>query len=104
MFQVRLAAKSKMDSNISDLLPVTSQGLAHGDDPLAGRLRFSDQAPVVRGDMDTAGHRWRSVVKSPRKKFETSNLKKNKAYVIIHYVDFMQLNMKLLLKALRFFF
>ena len=48
MFQVRLAAKSKMDSNISDLLPVTSQGLAHGDDPLAGRLKFSDQAPVVR--------------------------------------------------------
>lgn len=101
MFQVRLAAKSKMDSNISDLLPVTSQGLAHGDDPLAGRLRFSDQAPVVRGDMDTAGNRWRSVViadteeerrtfdmsrsniNSLKKRFETSNLKNNEAYIIM---------------------
>lgn len=101
---MRLAAKSKMDSNISDLLPVTSQGLAHGDDPLAGKLRFSDQgegAPVVRGDMDTAGTKWRSVViadteaerrsfdpsrsniTSLKKRFETSNLKNNEAYVIM---------------------
>ena len=100
---MRLAAKSKMDSNISDLLPVTSQGLAHGDDPLAGKLRFSDQAeaPVVRGDMDSAGTKWRSVViadteaerrsfdpsrsniSSLKKRFETSNLKNNEAYVIM---------------------
>ena len=100
---MRLAAKSKMDSNISDLLPVTSQGLAHGDDPLAGKLRFSDQGEgaVVRGDMDTAGTKWRSVViadteaerrsfdpsrsniTSLKKRFETSNLKNNEAYVIM---------------------
>ena len=102
MFQVRLAAKSKMDSNISDLLPVTSQGLAHADDPLAGKLRFGeDSGQAVRGDMDSAGTKWRSVVitdlpeterqrdmsrsniNSLKKRFETRNLKNNEAYIIM---------------------
>ena len=98
---MRLAAKSKMDSNISDLLPVTSQGLAHADDPLAGRLRFGDNSDqAVRGDMESAGTKWRSVVitdtetqrqrdmsrsniNSLKKRFETSNLKNNEAYIIM---------------------
>ena len=98
---MRLAAKSKMDSNISDLLPVSSKGLAHADDPLAGKLRFGEDSGQVRGDMERAGTKWRSVVitdlpeterqrdmsrsniNSLKKRFETRNLKNNEAYIIM---------------------
>ena len=101
--KVRLAAKSKMDSNISDLLPTQGKGsMSHTDDPLVGKLRFSESASDARrGDMNTAGKKWKSVVitdmpeekrgydmtkenvNSLKKKFETKNLKNNEAYVIM---------------------
>jgi len=102
MEKVRLAAKSKMDSNISDLLPTTRGAGAHSDDPLVGKLQFSDSAgSAVRGDMKTAGKKWKSVlitdepaekkgydptqdnVNTLKKRFETKNLKNNQAYVIM---------------------
>ena len=100
--KVRLAAKSKMDSNISDLLPSARAATAHSDDPLVGKLQFSDSAgSAVRGDMKTAGKKWKSVlitdepaekkgydptkdnVNTLKKRFETKNLKNNQAYVIM---------------------
>ena len=103
MEKVRLAAKSKMDSNITDLLPVTSKSMAHSDDPLVGKLRFNEESSssVLAGDMETAGKKWRSVmitdipeekrsfdmskrnIDSLKKRFETSNLKNNEAYIIM---------------------
>ena len=102
MEKVRLAAKSKMDSNISDLLPTTRGATSHSDDPLVGKLQFSDSAgSAVRGDMKTAGKKWKSVlitdepaekrgydptkdnVNTLKKRFETKNLKNDQAYVIM---------------------
>ena len=43
--KVRLAAKSKMDSNISDLLPTQGKGsMTHTDDPLVGKLQFNENS------------------------------------------------------------
>ena len=100
--KVQLAAKSKMDSNISDLLPTTRGASSHSDDPLVGKLQFSDSAgSAVRGDMKTTGKKWKSVlitdepaekrgydptkdnVNTLKKRFETKNLKNDQAYVIM---------------------
>ena len=93
----------EMDSNISDLLPTQGRGAGgHSDDPLVGKLQFGENAAsAVRGDMETAGRKWRSVlisdqqeerrgydptkdnVNTLKKRFETKNLKNNQAYVIM---------------------
>merc|ERR1712186_294719 len=63
--KVRLAAKSKMDSNISDLLPTQGKGsMTHTDDPLVGKLQFNENSSnavlsdststAVQGYMETA--------------------------------------------------
>ena len=103
MEKVKLAAKSKMDSNISDLLPSLGKGsMSHTDDPLVGKLQFNDSSnTAVRGDMDTAGKKWKSVVitdlpaekrsydmtkdnvNSLKRRFETKNLKNNEAYIVM---------------------
>merc|ERR1719461_748168 len=84
--KVRLAAKSKMDSNISDLLPTTRGAGGHSDDPLVGKLQFSESAGnAVRGDMKTAGKKGydptKDNVNTLKKRFETKNLKNDQAYV-----------------------
>ena len=100
--KVKLAAKSKMDSNISDLLPSLGGSMSHTDDPLVGKLKFNETAnAAIRGDMETSGKKWKSVlitdmpeekrgydmskdnVNSLKKRFETKNLKNNEAYVIM---------------------
>jgi len=105
MEKVRLAAKSKMDSNISDLLPCQVKG-STTDDPLVGKLKFNESSNnVVRENlpvhMETAGKKWKSVmitdmpeekrshdmtkdnVNSLKKRFETKSLKNNEAYIIM---------------------
>ena len=110
--KVRLAAKSKMDSNISDLLPTQGKGsMTHTDDPLVGKLQFNENSSnavlseststAVQGYMETAGKKWKSVlitdlpaekrshdmskdnVNSLKKRFETKSLKNNEAYIIM---------------------
>ena len=102
--KVRLAAKSKMDSNISDILPHSSGVQSHVDDPLVGKLKFSESSTqVVKGDENAAGRKWSTVVfndvsesqrrrvfgmsqdnvSSLKNRFETKNMKNNEAYVIL---------------------
>ena len=110
--KMRLAAKSKMDSNISDLLPTQGKGsMTHTDDPLVGKLQFNENSSnavlseststAVQGYMETAGKKWKSVlitdlpaekrshdmskdnVNSLKKRFETKSLKNNEAYIIM---------------------
>jgi len=102
MEKVKLAAKSKMDSNISDLLPTLGGSMSHTDDPLVGKLKFNEKSnAAVRGDMESAAPKWKAVmitdlpeekrgydmskdnVNSLKKRFETKNLKNNEAYVIM---------------------
>ena len=102
--KVKLAAKAKMDGNLSDLLPKSFGTQSHADDPLVGKLKFSETSKqVAEGESDAAGQKWKTVVFSDisaeqqkrnfdtsqdnvtslKKRFETKNMKNNEAYVIL---------------------
>merc|ERR1711915_909824 len=103
--KVQLAAKAKMDGNISDLLPKSLGVQSHVDDPLVGKLKFSESSSQIsKGDEDAAGRKWSTVVfsdvpngqqrkggfdmtqdnvNSLKRRFETKNMKNNEAYVIL---------------------
>ena len=103
--KVQLAAKAKMDGNISDLLPKSLGVQSHVDDPLVGKLKFSESSSQLsKGDEDAAGRKWSTVVfsdvpngqqrkggfdmtqdnvNSLKRRFETKNMKNNEAYVIL---------------------
>merc|ERR1711874_145417 len=102
--KVKLSAKAKMDGNLSDLLPKSFGSHSHTDDPLVGKLKFSESSSnAVQGNIDAAGRKWSTVVFSDissdkqkrnfdtsqdnvtslKKRFETKNMKNNEAYVIM---------------------
>jgi len=102
--KVKLSAKAKRDGNISDLLTNSMGSQAHADDPLVGKLKFSESCSnVEQGNIDAAGRKWKTVVFSDisseqqkrnfdmsqdnvtslKKRFETKNMKNNEAYVIL---------------------
>jgi len=101
--KVKLAAKAKMDGNLTDLLPKSFGNFSHADDPLVGKLKFSESTKQVgEGETDAAGRKWSTVVFSDisdkqkrnfdsskdnvtslKRRFETKNMKNNEAYVIM---------------------
>merc|ERR1712173_126885 len=104
--KVKLSAKAKRDGNISDLLTnsVGTTMSTHADDPVVGKLKFSEScSSVEQGNIDAAGRKWKTVVFSDisseqqkrnfdmsqdnvtslKKRFETKNMKNNEAYVIM---------------------
>merc|ERR1711996_144510 len=94
--KIRLAAKAKMEGNLGDILPKKFQSRHNlGEDELRGKLKFE-----ANEEVDPA-KKWKTVVfselpdekkrresnstkdnvSSLRKRFETSNMKDNEAYV-----------------------
>ena len=105
MEKIKLAAKAKMEGNLGDLLPKRFQAatnLKDKDDPLAGKLKFDANNSGAEENVDT-NKKWKTVVfsdlpsdpekadkdmtkekvSSLKKRFETSNMKNNEAYVIM---------------------
>ena len=106
MEKIKLAAKAKMEGNLSDLLPkrFKAEGsLRDRDDPLSGQLQFTDSTNTEATENVDAGKKWKTVVfsdlpadplktdadmskekvSSLKKRFETKNMKDNEAYVIM---------------------
>merc|ERR1711970_1455493 len=106
MEKIKLAAKAKMEGNLSDLLPqrFKAEGsLRNRDDPLSGKLKFTDSTNSESKENVDAGKKWKTVVftdlpadpqkadtdmskekvSSLKKRFETKNMKDNEAYVIM---------------------
>merc|ERR1711936_698159 len=99
MEKIKLAAKAKMEGNLSDLLPkrfLASGSMRDKDDNLAGKLKFDDNTTEVKENVDQ-NKRWKTVVfsdlpddpskkeadmskekvSSLKKRFETKNMKNN---------------------------
>jgi len=106
MEKIKLAAKAKMEGNLSDLLPKRFKAdgsLRDRDDQLAGKLKFTDSTNAEATENLDAGRKWKTVVfsdlpadpqkadvdmskekvSSLKKRFETKNMKDNEAYVIM---------------------
>jgi hypothetical protein len=106
MDKIKLAAKAKMEGNLTDLLPkrfASAGALKDKDDQLAGKLEFKDSNTTEATETVDNTRKWKTVVFSdlpddPRKKetdmtkekvsslkkrFETKNMKNNEAYVIM---------------------
>ncbi len=104
--KIRLAAKAKMEGNLGDILPkkfASKYNLA--DDELRGKLKFEaeERNKVEATEEIDPTKKWKTVVftdlpdekkkaektstkdnvNSLRKRFETSNMKNNEAYVIM---------------------
>ena len=107
MDKIKLAAKAKMAGNLGDLLPkkmsTSGKGRLSHEDTINLNLAFqSDEKACVEEDVDQTA-KWKTVVfsdlpdekkkeaksttkdnvNSLKKKFETSNMKNNEAYVIM---------------------
>ena len=108
MDKIKLAAKAKMAGNLGDLLPkkatsASGSGRLGHDDSMNLNLKFqSDEKSAVAEEVDQTA-KWSTVVfsdlpdekkkeqksstkdnvNSLKKKFETSNMKNNEAYVIM---------------------
>merc|ERR1711994_1133489 len=107
MDKIKLAAKAKMAGNLGDLLPkkmsAAGKGRLSHEDTMNLNLSFkSDEKASVEEDVDQTA-KWKTVVfsdlpdekkkesksstkdnvNSLKKKFETSNMKNNEAYVIM---------------------
>merc|ERR1719147_572449 len=106
MEKIKLAAKAKMEGNLSDLLPQRFKAdgnLRNRDDPLSGKLKFTaSTSSEAKENVDT-DKKWKTVVftdlpedpqkadtdmskekvSSLKKRFETKNMKDNEAYVIM---------------------
>ena len=107
MDKIKLAAKAKMAGNLGDLLPkkhsTSGRGRLSHEDQMNLNLSFkSDEKTTVEEDVDQTA-KWKTVVfsdlqdekkketksstkdnvSSLKKKFETSNMKNNEAYVIM---------------------
>jgi hypothetical protein len=105
--KIKLAAKAKMAGNLGDLLPkkmsTAGKGRLSHEDSINLNLAFkSDEKSSVEEDVDQTA-KWKTVVfsdladekkkesksttkdsvNSLKKKFETSNMKNNEAYVIM---------------------
>ena len=105
--KIKLAAKAKMAGNLGDLLPkrrsIGGGRLSHEDSNTLANLAFkSDDKSSVEEEVDQTA-KWKTVVfsdlpdekkkeqksttkdsvNSLKKKFETSNMKNNEAYVIM---------------------
>ena len=106
MEKIKLAAKAKMEGNLSDLLPKRFKAdgsLRDRDDPLSGKLQFTDSTNSEATENVDTGKKWKTVVfsdlpadpqktdadmskdkvSSLKKRFETKNMKDNEAYVIM---------------------
>merc|ERR1711970_939122 len=106
MEKIKLAAKAKMEGNLADLLPKRFKAdgsLRDKDDPLSGKLTFTDSTASEATENVDAGKKWKTVVfsdlpddpqkkdvdmskekvSSLKKRFETKNMKDNEAYVIM---------------------
>merc|ERR1719259_281001 len=106
MDKIKLAAKAKMEGNLGDLLPKrfsSSAGLKEKDDPLSGKLQFKDSNTTEATENLDNTQKWKTVVfsdlpedpqkkdvdmskekvSSLKKRFETSSMKNNEAYVIM---------------------
>merc|ERR1712106_842951 len=106
MEKIKLAAKAKMEGNLSDLLPKKFKAdgsLRDKDDLLSGKLKFTDSTNSEATENVDAGKKWKTVVfsdlpadpsktdedmskekvSSLKKRFETKNMKDNEAYVIM---------------------
>merc|ERR1711879_576845 len=105
--KIRLAAKAKMEGNLSDILPKKFQSKYNlPDDNLKGKLKFGaeDKNTVEATEEVDPAKKWSTVVftelpdeRKPRdrsnstqdnvnslkKRFETVNMKNNEAYVIM---------------------
>lgn len=105
MEKIKLAAKAKMEGNLGDLLPkrfASSAALRDKDDELAGKLQFKDSNMTEQTE-NVDAEKWKTVVfsdlpddpskkemdmsqdkvSSLKKRFETSSMKNNEAYVIM---------------------
>ena len=103
--KIRLAAKAKMEGNLGEMLPKKFAASAlrrDSEDQLSGKLKFQTDNTVEAEDVDPT-RKWSTVVfselpdekkkkdtsstkdnvNSLRKRFETSNMKNNEAYVIM---------------------
>ena len=106
MDKIKLAAKAKMEGNLTDLLPkrfASSGALKDKDDLLAGKLQFKDSNTTEATENVDNTKKWKTVVfsdlpddpkkketdmtkekvSSLKKRFETKNMKNNEAYVIM---------------------
>jgi len=106
MEKIKLAAKAKMEGNLGDLLPkrfASSVGFKDKDDELAGKLQFQDSNTSAQTENVDNTQKWKTVVfsdladdpskkevdmskdkvSSLKKRFETSSMKNNEAYVIM---------------------
>jgi hypothetical protein len=106
MDKIKLAAKAKMEGNLTDLLPkrfAASSALKDKDDQLAGKLEFKDTNTAEASETVDNTRKWKTVVfsdlpddpkkketdmtkekvSSLKKRFETKNMKNNEAYVIM---------------------
>merc|ERR1719369_2295109 len=65
MEKIKLAAKAKMEGNLSDLLPKRFKAdgsLRDRDDQLAGKLKFTDSTSAEATENVDAGRKWKTVV------------------------------------------
>merc|ERR1711962_3526 len=106
MEKIKLAAKAKMEGNLGDLLPkkfASSAALKDNEDPLSGQLQFKDDSTTEQTENVDNTKKWKTVVfselpddpqkkdldmskekvSSLKKRFETSSMKNNEAYVIM---------------------
>merc|ERR1712200_179128 len=106
MDKIKLAAKAKMEGNLGDLLPkrfAAGSALGNKDDALAGKLEFKDDNTTEQTENVNNAQKWKTVVfsdlpddptkkdtdmskekvSSLKKRFETSSMKNNEAYVIM---------------------
>merc|ERR1712168_331477 len=106
MDKIKLAAKAKMEGNLGDLLPkrfAAGSALGNKDDALAGKLEFKDDNTTEQTENVNNAQKWKTVVfsdlpddptkkdtdmskekvSSLKKRFGTSSMKNNEAYVIM---------------------